>query len=532
MNSSAICHVLPGFVAPEEYLKLASTRCPTAFGFMGREGNGKLVMEAMTTMPPLSELKELNEALKSSHLVMWFGNLPKAKIPDDIQPWSLNDGAEEPKHWLLMMYEGNFDKWTKTAEGHTGEYGASDEVIFPRLQKAFNDSDQNVDKFLELLRGSALQTSLCNSFDKRGTFVFLGPTGDPIAFGENDSGGKYTWGSVSQSFGYKETTVAKQATAAVKTGMNFLRGRSSTATVDPAATPSPAPAPAPDAPHPDANPDIKHIETPDPSNPKDGDTKVEDGVTLTCTFPPPKLSVGSKAYNLWVRSFSGGALDEQKSKRRGFHVWVPTELRPFATRDMASKGDVEHMVSEISKFKKAQSGADVNKDMKQAHEMAEAGREILLSKGAKPITDHTKPVREKFTATSPSDFLPTMTDAEKERAMTSIGTYLDPKNEKRPSPQEIQAGEAKWPTFSEATGVTFEELLFLPVKTLTELCDGNKIAVCMIIEFRRKFIEASGIDLKALVGTKGEEPKVTKTVEKPAAQAGGKLAFLRGKSAA
>lgn len=514
MNTETIVHVKPGHVAPEEYLALVSAKCPTVFGFAGREKDGKLVCESMTHIPTMTELKELNETLKDSHLLMFFANYPKAVLPDDIQPWSLNDGAEPPRHFLLMMFEGKFDKYADLNGDHTSAFNVSDEIVFPRLEKAFNDSDKDIAKFLESLRQSSIQRSLSNSFDGRGVFVFLGETGDPISFGTNDVGAEYEWGTVSNTHGYTKSVV-QQVKQATSKGMSFLRGRSSTVAVSPPDTPA-APAPEPVVePKKEVKPD---------SGPSE---KIVDGVKLTRMFPPPKLH--GKARNAWLRTFNHGSLPPD-FESQGCCVWVQPDLVEFAKRSVSSKGEVENIASEIHNLRK-KANNPVSEAMKtaaeaEAIEEAEAARHVLVGNGErKPITRST--TRER--APSANDHLAYMSDAEKEKAMNIMATYLDPKNEKRPSPAEIQAGETKRPHFTQTTGTKFEELLGFPTETLMKICDYNSTAVSIIKELRMRYIIDAKINLEELGSAKVEEKT---EAPKPAAKAGGKLSFLRGKSAA
>lgn len=528
MNTATIVHVKPGHIAPEEYLKIVTEKCPTVFGFAGRE-NGKLKCEASPSSVPLAELKELNEAFKDSDLVMFFGNYPKAVLPDDVQPWSLSKPNDkgELEHFLLMFFEGGFEKYEGLNGDHTAEYCVSDEVIFPRMDKAFNDAGKDIPKFIESLRQPGIKKSLSNSFEKRGVFLFMPEEGEIISFGENDVGGSYDWGTTSNAYGYTEKgTVVAQAAQAVNKGLSFLRGRGATSTsVTSGTTPPPDPAPKPDAPHPDADPDRKVVEVPKPSEAPE--TRTIDGVVQYKTFPPPKLH--GKARNLWVRTFNRGELPDGCDKS-DFFVWVESDILELAKQSVSSKNEVESLARGVHNLRKKVQGEAVSAGMREANAEAEAAREILLGKENKTPSRST--VREK--APSPSDYLPVISDTDKEKSLSILSTYLDPRNEKRPSPVEIQHGERKWPSFSQSIGLKFEELLFIPVKTLNELFDNNKIAVAAFIEMRQKYIDGSGIKLEDLVltSTKTEEKVAVQPAASAAKPGGGKLSFLRGKSAA
>lgn len=535
MNSATIVVKKPGLFVPDELLNTVSSRCPTAFGFAGRE-NGILKCEISPKSIAIDELKQLQEAFKDEHLIMYFANFPKAVIPDDVMPWSVKVADE---HIVMLFAEGDFANYAGMNGDHTDVSCAFDEVVFPRLNKAMNDADQNVDRFFDELRKPGFQKTLNNAFKDRGVFVILPLKGEPICFGNVSNGLDQPWGSVSNTHGWAPKAVAAPAAAPKVPGLNFLRG---------GGTVVPEPKATPDIPVTVTEPEVPDLE------PGGGDGLPKSGKEITGinpaivgktdaqleaagwrkTFPPPKLAKG-KARNLWLRVFNGGALPPNHESAQCV-VWVAPDILDLSNRTASSKGEVENIAYQVNQRRKATNAGDVKPTIEQeAIAEASAAAEILTGKGEKPITKST--VREKHIpsgtpSANTSVYLPTMTDDEKLKAMEVMDEYF--RKDKQPTPLEIQKGESKHATFSSATGYKFTDLLFLPVEQINKLFDGNKIATAAFIEMRRNYLDKTDLKLEDLViSTKVEEPeKKEVVVPKPSVpnvqpKPVGGLAFLR-----
>jgi len=549
MNSATIVVKKPKLFVPDELLNTVSSRCPTAFGFAGRL-DGKLVCEISPRTIPLEELKELQKAFNDEHLIMYFANFPKAVVPDDVQPWSVVGASGE--HIVMLFAEGNFGEYANMNGDHTDVSNAFDEVVFPRLSKAMNDADQNVDRFYEELRKENLQKTLSKSFKDRGYYVFLPLKGDPICFGNVPNGLlDLPWGLVTNSHGW----VAKvEAPASTKPALAFMRG-GGVAVPAPKATPDvEVPVTSPNR-HEDPEPPVPELE---PSGgdglPKSGkENKEKVGINPAIagktpqqleaagwrkTFPPPKLARG-KARNFWLRVFNGGMLppDHESSQ---CSVWVSPDIIDLSNRTATSKGEVENIAYQVNKRRKEAAGSGAVSttqtpiEQKAIAEAATAA-EILTGREEKPITSGKSTVREAYVpsgtpSAGTSPYLPTMSDDEKLKAMVIMDEYFQ--KDKRPTPLEVQKGESKHATFSQSTGYKFTDLLFIPVEQVYKLFDGNKIAVAAFIEMRRNYIESSGVKLEDLVAStsstkveKKEEPKVSVPSVAPKTQSGA-LGFL------
>lgn len=504
MNTSTIIHLPPGRTADTAFLAEAVVKFPTVFGFAFQQ-DGVLEEEVHSKAWKAEEIQEILEYAKDGHRVLMMGNWPQAKLPDDIQPYVLRDQQDQPI--LAMFMEGDFAGYSGIQEGHTDEYNVSDEVVFPRIEKAWKDAECDFDKFVEELRGGAVARTLKNAFKHRGYFLLLPRTGDPIIIAENEIGGTYSWGTASNVAGlsYKEASAAPEVKETGGGNLSFLdRMRGKKASAEPA---TPPPVPNKEEPN---TPSVIPTRQPDKQLDKPA---TDTSIPLVQVSPPPGLTGGAK--NHWLRLFnakSPGDLpaDHQSNK---VQIWVHPSMVEFAKRQVSNTKEMRKLVEEV---KHAQKGGDP-KDMKAS-------------------TNDTGKSTTREPATNYVNTSTVLDVKDKEKAVGLLAGFLD----KKLSPLEIQKSEAKWPQFSDEVGVSFEELLFLSADQIMQLTGGNKIATAMVIQFRRKFIEGTNLKLEDLVtsGSKGEEPKDTKVSEvekhilakeelKPAAAQGGGLSFLR-----
>lgn len=542
-NQATIIHKKPGFLVPDATLLLATTKMPTAFGFAGQE-NGVLKVEVLPKQLPLGELKELQLAFKDSHLVMFFANFPKAVIPDDVQPWTIN--GEDGNPMLSIFCTGNAKNYEGLNGDHTGEYCASDEIIFPRLEKAAQVANNDIDKLMEEIKKKGLQNVMMGTFEDEGGYVFLAGTGDPICFGNWGMGGEFSWGRTSNTLGYSESSsapVVEKAKEAVKTGLSFLRGGGAPATATapasaPVEVPQPNVTPAP-ALQPPADPPAGPAVPPDPKDPSTWTPQQLEAKGYRKIFPPPKLGKNGKARNLWLRSFNclkpGHLPTDHESPECS--VWVTSDLLDLAKRIVSSKGEVENIATHINRLRKGgnstiSEGSGVvmatTSAEQKAIETAELARMELLEKDEKPITRST--TREKYVPNA-GTHIAVMSDDQKLAAMLKMDEFF--KKDKRPSPLEMQKSESKHATYTEATGRERNDLIFMTAAEIDEIIGGNPVALSMILELRHRLIEEAGLKLEDLVMPKTEEPIVepVKVPEPAPAKTGGALSFLRGRAA-
>lgn len=488
MNKTCILHLPPGKTADASFLAEAVIKFPTVFGF-AFQSEGNLETECHSKSWKAEEISELLEYANEGHRVLLLGNWPSFENIDDIQPYVLKDGQDQP--FLAMFMEGDFAGYSGMNGKHTDEYNASEEVVFPRIEKAYKDAGGDTNAFLEELKGGAVQRTLKNSYTHRGYFLFLPSSGDPITFGENEIGAEYSWGTASnvEGFSYKEAAPAAEVKDGSKLSfLDRMRGKSTSETPPPTA----------------------------PTNTMKKEEKIppntDTSIPLVQISPPSGLQGGAK--NHWLRLFNAKTPGELPADHQSpkVAIWVHPSMVEFARRQTSSTKDMRKLVAEVKEFQ--QKGGDA-KDFKPTKSTADTGKSTIRESATNYVNTST-----------------VLDVKDKEKAVGLLAGFLH----KKLSPLEIQKTEAKWPAYSDEVGVTFNELLFLSSDQMMQLFDGNKPAVACILQFRRKYIEGANIKLEDLVtsGSKGEEPKDTNTevandrpTEKPAAAQGGGLSFLR-----
>lgn len=497
LNKSTIVHLPPGQSIAQDFLEEALVKFPTVFGF-AIQHEGRLETENYPQSWKIEDINSILEPTKDGHRVIFLGNWPTYQDASDVPPFVVAIGEDK---MAAIFCEGDFAGYDGLNDKHTAEFNMSDEVMYPRIEKAFKDAGEDYDKFVEQMKGKAFQQTLKNAYKHRGQFIILPKTGDPIVFGDNDIGETYSWGYVSNVDGLKYSEKSEVNTEAVNDPpadapkLSFLQ-RMTGAKV--AATP-PAPKET-----------VVHAQKPDVVLPKT-DTSIN-YVFVKC---PSGLERSVK--NFWLRTFN----DKENNKLPGDHqsqgagVWVHPDKVAYAKREIKSTREMKNLVEEMR-----------------------SGKKEVVDFPAKDKEKSVSTTREKFvpSTASPVDGASVLSPAAKEAAMTLLAGVLSKKH----SPLDIQKKESKRLKFSDETGTKLDEMFFVPDDAIEQLFALDpKIGPNAYIEMRRWAIEHSGIKLEDLVtGSKGEEPKDTKVSPtdkhvlakeelKPAAAQSGGLSFLR-----
>lgn len=477
MNTSTLVHVRPGKVADRSVIEAVMTAYPTVSGF-SLQHEGELVCEQHKPPQTVDEIMEIQETAKDGHRIFFFGNWPKFEDESDIQPFVVTNA--EGANILALNFEGKFSGYSGLNGDHTDEFCLADEVLFPRIEKAYESAGQDFGKFFEELKSKAVTATFSNTFKDRGWFAFLPYTGEPYFFGANTLMKGFPWGTVSNTTGIAFEEEKKPETP--KKGLGFLNRKKATATAEeaPATEPTVKPVPDPAVVQPAPQPEPITVKT---------ETSVVAGFTNVKV--PPQLNSGVR--NAWIRLFNG---DRAKGLVGGDGD-LPT--------DHQSKNCEIPVHSSLLEFTKEP--VSDTKSMKRLLELVQKGKTA-------DVLPFSKVEGSKSTVREPASNYaqPTLGEEESTRAMEKMIKFLDAAAKKRPAPIEMQKMEAKWPTFSEKIGVKFTDLLLLDVDQICDLFDHDKIGTCAFIEMRRKYIEASGIKLEEIAaGAKAEEATATKT---------------------
>jgi hypothetical protein len=483
MNKSTIVCVNPGHILPKDTLESIRTEYPTVLGY-ALQHEGELLVESHDDASVTNdEIMELQEVAKDSHRVFFFGNWPKFEDVTDVMPYVISNPEGAPI--LAVFMEGNFPGMSGVDGNHIDEYNTNTNILFPRIAKLYGDAEEDFEKFFSSLKSDGTQKLFRATFKDRGWFTFLPFKGSPYSFGNTDTMDAFDWGSISNRFARKaepEKAVEKPKLSA----LDLLKNKKPQ-TTEAAKTEAP---------------------------------KTETAIPWVMVSPPARLE--RSARNAWTRLFYGekaiGLLPEGEGALPSNHeakvlsIPVHPSLVPFAKEDIQNSKQLKELAERVKGFAK-KSTAPV--DMKAEDKSRSTVREPYIK--------------------SASDYLPTLSDDDKSKAMEKFVKFLDAGSKKRPTHLELQKMESKWPTFSAEIGVKFEDMLFRTVDEIVELFDGNKIAACAFLEMRRNYIERSGVKLDELVGSEKTETVPEKKVEAQpdvAPKKGGALSLLKNKKVA
>lgn len=472
-----------GMIIPREFLEAALRKCPTASGFAVQDvtdGVKSLETDEFDKTITVDNLMALNEKTKDYEAVFWLANLTGKWDKFDVQPFSINvkpaDAKEGDKETTVLSFfvEGDFPKFTGDGT-HTEAYNFAHEIIIPMIEEMFEAVDGDVGKFTARLHSPLFKKNLEAHIGHRGVFVFLPLEGNAIPFGQNELGGEYDWGEVSQNHGYGKTK-ALTVDNLKKLKFNIFKKSEPEAKPDGLYTISD---PKPAAPHPDAPKDAPKTDIPAP---KTDSTRTKVEVTV-----PKQLQGDSR--NAWIRLFTEGGELPKNHQMKDLKIWVYADQEPFTREPVSTKQEVKALGTRMKSGKSAEPI-----DMKGAHEQID------------------KTAKKEEPARSPSDFIPSMDDKDMTEQTTILASFID--RDKVPSAVEIQKLEAEWPTYSQKMGIPFGDLLRYTVADFMKLAKGHKPSVMVILEMRRKLMEmVSAEKLKDLIGAAVVKKETAKHVE-------------------
>jgi hypothetical protein len=506
-----------GHLMDKEYLETALRKCPTVSGYAIRD-----VTDGVTTLETdqsdhsatIEGLMGVNAQIKDYDAVFYLANITQnglTNVKDNVQPFEFitrdADKPDDPGSVIVSFFvEGDLPKHSDPASGHTDEYNFAEDVIFPLLQEIMEDAEGDIGKFIAKLHKPSFEKTLMAYVGHRAAFVFLPLEGDAIEFGKNALGTTLEWGTVSQQLGYGDAdqepapiTKTAAVVAAVKKKFDPFGKKGAV-----------APAVSTD------DKGIHHVGATTIVDVKKDPIKAiaESGKNSTVGpkgkigVSPPKGLEGT-ARNHWIRLFNNNKLPDNHL-RKDLVIWVDPDMAPFAQRPATTILEVKNLSDEIRTGNKPSAPKDM-KDIGPAMKQAQA--EIAKAN------------------TSPADYIPTLDDKEMTEATGILAGFID--RDKVPSFLEIQKMEAPWPVFSEKMGIPFADTLRWRVgDELKAVFKGNKIALLLFLEMRRKYIESAGTDkIVELVGKDVVKKETEKHVEAKTALAPKKNLLFGKKSA-
>lgn len=487
MKYGIIISKAAGQLIPDDFLQRVLKDFQSGFGYaifdtVGQNDEGipadekRIFCESMAGAIDLTTFNELQANAKDASALFFFAN----NGPDD-GTWSAADiqpyvYEADGKVIVAGFIEGDFNAYD-TVKGSTEHRVLWDSHVVPILTKAFKYAGGNIDNFVEDISDSTTEKTLLNTASHRGVFALLCANGATVTFAQNDLGGEFEWGAVSNTLGYsdapaepepvktpepepeqKKPSVLKRFSAIVKTS---------------------APSePAPPKAEPEKLPDGVHKVTPKAPDAVIVNASVPSVKTLTAL--PKKITVPpglhGKKRKQWFRSALG--LNSRDSLPVGWETMKEIVITP--------------------------------KTMKLGDLQAEKASSIP----AAAPTPTTPPPAEK-----PEEKRPMVLPAEvRHKVNEHILKFLDNKSNVIPSPQEIVDIEKRHKSFTEQLGITLEEVLRWPTPAVADLIMKFPFAGALLFsELRRNLVTLSGPKVVSIdtSGNSNEPKKDAEVVDIP-----------------
>lgn len=519
MNNHVIITKNAGHVVPRGYLQAALKECPNTIGITIQdvvEGEPLLEISAENKTMDVDDMMKIVDTCKDVRIVIVLGKVVQDFDPEtDLQPFVFQQKVEgeDPQNILALHLEGDFPNYSKPGQGHTDEYNFWEDCIFPTLLEKFQTCE-DLPAFYAKIAASPMRQLIENPIGHRGVAVFVPLEGDIIAYGRNDLGGEFDWGTTSNTFKWGTATRLEQAAETVisnvkKTGGRLARAMGGTASVSVLASPPPVK-------------EEKQIITEDAngvhhtSGGNDPWKRWPGTSSKTHTLMPVPDGLMGNARNRWIRLFTNnekGELPKGKDSK-GFLVPVENKLIAYAQESLTTNDEVRDLVDRVKKFP-GSAGAAVSQQMQEAHEVKNP-----------PVKPDNRPT---------SDFLPE-TPADEANVSVELVTEWAT-NPKAPTSLEVQRIESKWPTFTKSRGITLSNVARWNIaekKMFVKKCpnDAARLISELVLklheygEFKSAVEVPETKETEKSPATAPAQPGPTPTA--PAAKTGGRLARLKG----
>lgn len=527
MNTQVIITKKAGQDIPKGYLQVALQKCPTYLGLVTQDvvdGQPLLETSAENKATNIDELMKTLAQLKDIAVSIQLGSMSQDFDPEtDMMPFVFQvagEGEAPPQDILAVQFEGDFPNYNKPGKGHTDEYNLWEDFVFPTLMEKL-EASEDVEDFFRRLRLATFEQAVMNTVSHRACCVFTPLTGEIIAFGRNELGGEYDWGTTSNTFGWgKQSGLDKAAEkaidavkAAVKPMGRLARAMGSTA-VD-----------APPVKKEEALPDGVH-RVPDKKDPSDPFSAFEGTSSKTHTMRKVPTALQGNARNRWIRIFLNLGPNDDLPKsytHKDFVMPVANDLSGFAQEDLSTNDEVKRLQSRVLAFQTPSGKAAASDVSKQMKEVVEDPAQVQQpkSKPAEQPADDKRPA---------SDYLPEMSADDAKAAADLVTEWAT--NPNAPKALEVQRIESKWPKFSAARGIKFSDMARWSIADIKLLGKKAPGALALaFVEMRLKVHELGGFEADvnvdpAKIPAKPADKQVEVPPAKPAASSpkGGRLA--------
>lgn len=216
-TTGLIVSITQGMVPPKQYLQMAYAKFPTYGSSVSLiEGeNPELMIAGEASLPPLDKLMEDLETNKDVPTLLYFAHSKTPLSAESEQPFPIiRDDKKNPR--MVGYMEGDYFDPENGDSPHSDEYHMFLDVLGPQLSKIYTKMCKgDLAQFEEELLDPDT-VKLIDSLVKgnRGVVTLQSISGKLFKFekGNDEIGGEYPWGWVSQNLGFVEQS-SKEYTA-------------------------------------------------------------------------------------------------------------------------------------------------------------------------------------------------------------------------------------------------------------------------------------------------------------------------------
>lgn len=219
-----------GQIIPADYLDIIVKKKPNVFGWAVQDGEGLSIGREEGT-PEMADLETMNTETQGLRSMLCFGWLDKGFNVEDIQPFTINDGDDNP--FIAFGMDGDFPKYD-TNNGRTQEFNLMAEIIAPSMEDICELTDGDIAKLMATLGKPLFNNNFLAAVGHRGVLNILPFEGDPAYFGKDTLGGEpFTWGRTSNLHGWGEEKIQEPVVEVKKPRFQFAGRKTAVAAAVP-----------------------------------------------------------------------------------------------------------------------------------------------------------------------------------------------------------------------------------------------------------------------------------------------------------
>lgn len=196
-----------------------------------KDGPELAIQREDATNLTIDDIKTLMENAKDRPLTMYFGKLKDGYHLDDIQPFIINDGNDQP--FITVFIEGTIVNNDEPAD-RTEQANFADKIIIPQILEWCSDFEGDLDKIVKKIGSEIFNNNLIAHVGHRAVIHIMPFDGEVITISKNELGeDDAEWGFTSQHHDYKAVKEQEPAKAAEPEKKNKFFAKKSTPTPQP-----------------------------------------------------------------------------------------------------------------------------------------------------------------------------------------------------------------------------------------------------------------------------------------------------------